>query len=57
MKDMNTAIAAYIEKFNEGPPIFEMEEEAAIKAIQHAIDTGEPIEEGAEANLPDGALL
>lgn len=57
MKDLKSAIAAYIERFDEGPPVFGMEEADAIRAIERAIKSGEPIEDGAEANIPDGAML
>lgn len=57
MKDLKSAIAAYIERFDEGPPVFGMEEADAIRAIERAIKSGEPIEEGAESNIPDGAML
>ncbi len=43
-------IRLYIKTFNEGPPIIGMEED-------EAIETGKIIEQGAEENIPNGALL
>ena len=51
------AIRAYTEKFDAGPPVFGLDEEAAIAAIRQALDTGEPIEQGADENIPDDAAL
>jgi len=55
--DLMEAIQAYSEKFDEGPPVFGMEEADAIARIEKAIETNTKIEEGAEVDIPDGALL
>lgn len=41
------AIRAYYEKFDEGPPIFEMDETEALSLIEKALESGEPIDEPA----------
>jgi hypothetical protein len=51
------AVRAYIERFNEGPPIFGIEPEDAVRQIQAALDKGEPMKTGAESETPPGALL
>lgn len=55
--DFMEAIEAYTEKFNEGPPVFGMDEAEAIKLIEKAIDTNTKIEEGAETQAPEGAII
>ena len=55
--DFMEAIKLYRETFNEGAPIYGMEEEEAIARIKQAVETGNKIIEGAEANVPKGALL
>ncbi len=57
MNELKQAIIAYIDKFDEGPPIFGMEDDGAIQRIESAIESGEPLEEGAETVIPDDALL
>lgn len=54
---LQDAITAYIEQFDEGPPIFDMEEDEAILSINEALESGKPLEEGLEKDIPDGALL
>jgi len=55
--NLKDAIAAYFEKFDEGPPIFGMDEVDAVDAIESALELGKPMEEGAEADIPSGAVL
>ena len=51
------AIQAYVEKFDEGPPIREMEEQEAIRAIEAALESGKPMESSPiEDELPEGAF-
>lgn len=50
------AIQAYYAKFDEGPPIREMDEQAAIAAMVEAINSGIPMDSAIEKELPDGAL-
>ena len=50
-------INLYIETFNEGPPVYGMEEEEAIARIKEAVETGKKIVDGAEANAPKGVCL
>ena len=49
------AISAYFEKFDEGPPIRDMDENEAIAAIEVALETGKPITEGKDQDIPEGA--
>lgn len=51
------AVRAYLERFNEGPPIFGIEPEDAVRHIQAALDNGEPMKTGAESEIPPDALL
>lgn len=51
------AVRAYIARFNEGPPIFGMEPEDAVRQIRAALANGEPVKTGAESEIPPGALL
>lgn len=51
------AVRAYIERFNEGLPIFGIEPEDAVRHIQAALDNGKPMKTGAESEIPPGALL
>jgi len=51
------AVSAYIDKFDEGPPIFEMDEHRAISLIKKAIKDGRPMEESADRDIPPGAIL
>lgn len=46
MKTLNDLLNEYTEKFNDNVPLYCMsgDESEIIKAIQHALDTGEPIE-------------
>lgn len=55
--DLQEPIRAYIERFDEGPPIYGMEPEDAIMAIEEALKTGNPMAQGAEKDIPDGAYL
>lgn len=55
--DYMEAIKLYRETFNEGTPIYGMEEDEAIARIKEAVETGKKIIEGAEANIPRDALL
>ena len=50
------AIIVYSVKFGEGPPIFEMVEQAAIVAMTQAIERGVPMDSGIEDNLPESVL-
>jgi hypothetical protein len=51
------AIRAYTGRFDEGPPVLGWDEQKAISAINEALAKGHPIERGAEAGIPDGAIL
>lgn len=51
------AIAAYIERFDEGPPIFGWDEHEAVAAIEQALRDGKPLTAGAETQIPPQALL
>ncbi len=55
--DIEQAIKLYFDTFNEDAPIMGMEEDEAITRIKEAVETGKIIEQGAEANIPKGALL
>ena len=55
--DYMEAIKLYKETFNEGAPIYGMEEDESIARIKEAVETGKKIIDGAEANIPKGALL
>jgi hypothetical protein len=55
--DIMELIYEYRGKFDEGPPIYGMEENEAIKKMQYAIDNNKKIEEGAEADIPPGAMI
>ena len=55
--NLKEAIQAYYDKFDEGPPIFGMPEEEAIAMIQEAIEKNQPIDEGAEIDIPEDARL
>lgn len=57
MNELQEAVGRYIDTFDEGPPIFGMEEDEALSLINQAIEDGDPIEEGAEEDLPPGAYL
>ncbi len=50
-------IRAYFDRFGEGPPIFGMDETAAIMLMSESLREGRPIEQGAEQDAPPGALL
>ncbi len=50
------AIAAYIDEFDEGPPIREMDEQAAIDAMADAVESGVPMVSPIEEGLPEGAF-
>lgn len=54
---LQAALAACIDRFNEGPPIWGMEESESIKRIEAALESGEPIDVDMTAGLPVGALL
>ena len=56
-QNLNEAIAAYVEKFGVGPPVFGMEEAEALEAINQSFASGKQINRGAERNIPKGALL
>ena len=51
------AIKLYIDTFNEGPPIYGVEEEEAIASINEAIETGIKIEHGAEDDVPPEVVI
>ena len=55
--DFMEAIKLYREAFNEGAPIYGMDEEEAIARIIEAVETGNKITVGAEENIPKDALL
>lgn len=55
--DLREAKELYIKTFDEGPPIFEMEEKGAIAAIIKAVETGKEMEYGTEKNIPKDAYL
>ena len=55
--DLMKAIEAYVEKFEEGPPVFGMEEDDAIAQIKKAIETNKKIEDGAEVDAPEDVLI
>ena len=57
MNELKDAIGRYIDQFDEGPPIFGMDEDEALSLINQAIEDAEPIEEGAEEDLPPEAYL
>lgn len=50
-------IWAYIEKFNEGPPLIGLSEEEALAQMQAAIKTGKPMPGVDMSEFPDGALI
>lgn len=54
---LQEAIGAYIDRFEEGPPIFGMSEDDAIDLIQQALDEGTPMKDGAELDIPGDARL
>ncbi len=54
---LRAAIDAYIDMFDEGPPIFGMSEQHALRSIRKALSTGEPMPHGAGKDiLPDMIL-
>ncbi len=55
--DIEQAIKLYFDTFNEGAPIIGMEEDEAIARIKKAVEIGEAIKQGAEVEIPKGALL
>ncbi|NIP71811.1 MAG: hypothetical protein GWO16_01700 [Gammaproteobacteria bacterium] len=54
---LQAAIDAYIETFDEGPPIFGMSEQRALRSIRKALSTGKPMPHGAEKDIPPDAIL
>lgn len=50
-------IRAYFDRFGEGPPIFGMDEKEAVILMREALREGRPIEQGAEQDIPPGAVL
>lgn len=50
------AIQAYFARFDEGPPIREMEDQAAIDAMVQAIKSGIRMRSVIDDELPPGAL-
>ena len=54
---LEEAIRSYTDKFDEGPPIYGMEPEDAIAAIEEALERGEPMDRGAEDDIPEDAYL
>jgi len=54
---LKEAIKAYRQKFGEGPPIFGLPEDDAIRMIEDAIENGNPIEAGAEKDVDDDAII
>jgi hypothetical protein len=52
-------IGKYREKFDEGPPIWEVPEDEAIRLIEEALETGKEIrdEDVTPPDLPPDALL
>ncbi len=46
-------IKAYFEKFDEGPPIYGMEEDEANRLMKKAIETGVKIEDSEDLTVPD----
>lgn len=55
--DYMETIKLYRVTFNEGAPVYGMEEDEAIAQIKQAVETGKKITVGAEANIPRDALL
>lgn len=47
-------VDAYMEKFRESPPIFNLEMEVAAEGIQRALDSGKKMK---PPRLPKGALI
>ncbi len=52
MKKLPEAIAAYREEFDEGPPIWGLEDDEAIEKIERALKSGEPIDDEGDV-LPE----
>ena len=57
MNDLSKAIAAYREKFGEGPPILRIPDNEAIAMIEKSIKTGKKITDTADNNIPDESYL
>jgi len=55
--ELMTLIKQYFDKFNEGPPIFGMEEDEALEKMRNAISTGKEITDTPDKHIPDGAIL
>ena len=51
------AIRAYIDRFEEGPPVYGMETEEAVALIRQALERGTPMHRGAETDIPGDAVL
>ena len=56
MRTLPEAISAYREKFDVGPPIWEMEEDEALEKIERALKNGEPMDDDDGNVLPDGTF-
>lgn len=57
MKTLMEAVRAYVDRFDEGPPVLGMDEAEAIAMIEEALHAGKPIEDGPESQLPPGAII
>ncbi len=51
------AIKAYFEKFDRGPPIWGLDEDAAIRLIEESLKAGKQLEPPADPGMPPDALL
>ncbi|MCB1751045.1 MAG: hypothetical protein KDI74_04920 [Gammaproteobacteria bacterium] len=54
---LTKAIKAYIEMFDVGPPIWGLDEDAAIRLIEESLRTGKQLEPPEDPDIPPGALL
>jgi hypothetical protein len=56
-KEYQKLILEYCEKFSEGPPIFDMEDEEAVKRMKEALKSGVKMSGVDMSDLPPGAHL
>lgn len=54
-EQLTEAINRYLEAFDEGPPIYGMDEAEAMELIENAIESGEKIIQEIETDIPKGA--
>lgn len=52
MRTLPEAIAAYRKAFDEGPPIWELEDDEALEKIERALEDQEPIDDDGDV-LPE----